>query len=180
MNKLKDENSEFVAWIKVNNTNIDYPVVKTSNNSFYLNHSFDKSVNSAWWIFADYKNKFDGTDKNIAIYVHNMRDGSMFGSLKNILNEEWYNNTENMNITFLTENGNYIYKVFSIYKIESEDYYIKTNFKNDADYEKFLNIIKNRSIKNFDVKLNVDDKILTLSTCANNNKYRVVLQAKKL
>lgn len=109
-----------------------------------------------------------------------MRDGSMFGSLKNILNEEWYNNTENMNITFLTENGNYIYKVFSIYKIESEDYYIKTNFKNDADYEKFLNIIKNRSIKNFDVKLNVDDKILTLSTCANNNKYRVVLQAKKL
>lgn len=47
MNKLKDENSEFVAWIKVNNTNIDYPVVKTSNNSFYLNHSFDKSVNSA-------------------------------------------------------------------------------------------------------------------------------------
>lgn len=178
--KLKSENNDVVAYIKVNNTNIEYPIVKTSNNNFYLNHSFDKSKNSRGWIFADYKNKFDNTDKNIVIYGHNMRDGSMFGSLKNILNEEWYNNTENMNITFLTENGNYIYKVFSIYKIESEDYYIKTNFKNDADYEKFLNIIKNRSIKNFDVKLNVDDKILTLSTCANNNKYRVVLHAKKL
>lgn len=178
--KLKSENSDVVAYIKVNNTNIEYPIVKTSNNNFYLNHSFDKSKNSRGWIFADYKNKFDNTDKNIVIYGHNMRDGSMFGSLKNILDEEWYNNTENMNITFLTENGNYIYKVFSIYKIESEDYYIKTNFKNDADYEKFLNIIKNRSIKNFDVKLNVDDKILTLSTCANNNKYRVVLHAKKL
>ena len=178
--KLKSENNDVVAYIKVNNTNIEYPIVKTSNNKFYLNHSFDKSKNSRGWIFADYKNKFDNTDKNIVIYGHNMRDGSMFGSLKNILNEEWYNNTENMNITFLTENGNYIYKVFSIYKIESEDYYIKTNFKNDADYEKFLNIIKNRSIKNFDVKLNVDDKILTLSTCANNNKYRVVLHAKKL
>ena len=178
--KLKSENNDVVAYIKVNNTNIEYPIVKTSNNNFYLNHSFDKSKNSRGWIFADYKNKFDNTDKNIVIYGHNMRDGSMFGSLKNILNEEWYNNAENMNITFLTENRNYIYKVFSIYKIESEDYYIKTNFKNDADYEKFLNIIKNRSIKNFDVKLNVDDKILTLSTCANNNKYRVVLHAKKL
>ena len=135
--KLKSENSDVVAYIKVNNTNIEYPIVKTSNNNFYLNHSFDKSKNSRGWIFADYKNKFDNTDKNIVIYGHNMRDESMFGSLKNILNEEWYNNAENKNITFLTEKENYIYKVFSIYKIESEDYYIKTNFKNDEDYEKF-------------------------------------------
>lgn len=178
--KLKSENSDVVAYIKVNNTNIEYQIVKTSNNNFYLNHSFDKSKNSRGWIFADYKNKFDNTDKNIVIYGHNMRDESMFGSLKNILNEEWYNNAENKNITFLTEKGNYIYKVFSIYKIESEDYYIKTNFKNDEDYEKFLNTIKNRSIKNFDINLNINDKIITLSTCANNNKYRIVLHAKKL
>ena len=178
--KLKSENSDVVAYIKVNNTNIEYPIVKTSNNNFYLNHSFDKSKNSRGWIFADYKNKFDNTDKNIVIYGHNMRDGSMFGSLKNILNEEWYNNAENMNITFLTENRNYIYKVFSIYKIESEDYYIKTDFSTDNEYQKFLNIIKERSIKNFDVKVKASDKILTLSTCANNNKYRVVLHAKKL
>lgn len=178
--KLKSENSDVVAYIKVNNTNIEYPIVKTSNNNFYLNHSFDKSKNSRGWIFADYKNKFDNTDKNIVIYGHNMRNESMFGSLKNILNEEWYNNAENNNITFLTEKGNYIYKVFSIYKIESEDYYIKTNFKNDEDYEKFLNTIKNRSIKNFDINLNINDKIITLSTCANNNKYRIVLHAKKL
>lgn len=178
--KLKSENNDVVAYIKVNNTNIEYPIVKTSNNNFYLNHSFDKSKNSRGWIFADYKNKFDNTDKNIVIYGHNMRDESMFGSLKNILNEEWYNNAENKNITFLTEKGNYIYKVFSIYKIESEDYYIKTNFKNDEDYEKFLNTIKNRSIKNFDINLNINDKIITLSTCANNNKYRIVLHAKKL
>ena len=177
--KLKSENSDVVAYIKVNNTNIEYPIVKTSNN-FYLNHSFDKSKNSRGWIFADYKNKFDNTDKNIVIYGHNMRDESMFGSLKNILNEEWYNNAENKNITFYTENGEYNYEIFSIYKIESEDYYIKTNFKNDEDYEKFLNTIKNRSIKNFDINLNINDKIITLSTCANNNKYRIVLHAKKL
>ena len=58
-NKLKEQNNETVAWIKVNNTNVEYPVVRATNNSFYLNHSFDKSKNSAGWIFADYKNKFD-------------------------------------------------------------------------------------------------------------------------
>ena len=71
-NKLKEQNNETVAWIKVNNINVEYPVVRATNNSFYLNHSFDKSKNSAGWIFADYKNKFDNTDKNIVIYGHNI------------------------------------------------------------------------------------------------------------
>ena len=177
--KLKEQNNETVAWINVPNTNVEYPVVKTKNNSFYLNHSFDKSNNLAGWIFADYKNKFDGTDKNIVIYGHNMRDGSMFGNLKNILNSDWYNNEENLNITFNTENESCIYKVFSVYKIESEDYYIKTNFKNDNEFEKFINTIKGRSIKDFGIDVSKDDTVLTLSTCANNNKYRIVLHAKK-
>ena len=136
--KLKEQNNETVAWIKVNNTNVEYPVLRATNNSFYLNHSFDKSKNSAGWIFADYRNKFDGTDKNIIIYGHNMRDDSMFGSLKNILNSAWYDNEENTNITLYTENEKSIYKVFSIYKIESEDYYIKTEFSNDNEFEKFI------------------------------------------
>jgi len=179
-NKLKDQNNETVAWIKVNNTNIEYPVVKGTNNSFYLNHSFDKSNNSAGWIFADYRNKFDNTDKNIVIYGHNMKDNSMFGSLKNILNSDWYDNEENTNITLYTENEKCIYKVFSIYKIESEDYYIKTEFSDDNNFEQFVNTIKKRSIKEFNTDVSKDDNILTLSTCANNNKYRVVLHAKKI
>ena len=179
-NKLKDQNNETVAWIKVNNTNIEYPVVKGTNNSFYLNHSFDKSNNSAGWIFADYRNKFDNTDKNIVIYGHNMKDNSMFGSLKNILNSDWYDNEENTNIILYTENEKCIYKVFSIYKIESEDYYIKTEFSDDNNFEQFVNTIKKRSIKEFNTDVSKDDNILTLSTCANNNKYRVVLHAKKI
>ena len=179
-NKLKEQNKETVAWIKVNNTNIEYPVVKESNNSFYLNHSFDRSKNSAGWIFADYRNKIDNTDKNIVIYGHNMRDGSMFGSMKNILNSDWYENEKNTNITLYTENEKCIYKVFSIYKIESEDYYIKTGFNNDDDFEKFIKTIKARSIKEFNVDCLKNDSILTLSTCSNNNKYRVVLHAKKI
>ena len=178
--KLKEKNSDIVAWLKVKGTNIETTVVKSTNNDYYLTHNFNKEYNSAGWIFADYKNKVDGTDKNIVIYGHNMRDDSMFGSLKNILNSDWYDNEENTNITLYTENEKCIYKVFSIYKIESEDYYITTEFENDKKFEQFVNTIKKRSIKEFDIDVSESDNILTLSTCANNNKYRVVLHAKKI
>ena len=176
---LKEINPDMVGWLKVNGVNIEYTVVKTNNNWFYLNHSFDKSFNYAGWIFADYKNKFDGTDKNIVIYGHNRRDGSMFGTMKDILKPEWYNNEENKYITFITETENSVYEVFSVYQIESEDYYIETHFT-DKTYESFLNTIKKRSIKDFGTEVTTEDTILTLSTCANDNKYRVVLHAKKL
>lgn len=179
-NTLKKQNEDIVAWIKVNNTNVKYPVVKAKDNSFYLTHSFDKSNNSAGWIFADYKNKFDDTDKNIVIYGHNRRDGSMFSSLKNALNPNWYNNDLNRNILLYTENKEYNYEIFSIYKIESEDYYIKTEFNDENDFEDFLNTITKRSVQDFGVNVSKDDSILTLSTCANNNKYRVVIHAKKV
>ena len=179
-NTLKKQNEDTVAWIKVNNTNVKYPVVKAKDNSFYLTHSFDKSNNSAGWIFADYKNKFDDTDKNIVIYGHNRRDGSMFSSLKNALNPNWYNNDLNRNILLYTENKEYNYEIFSIYKIESEDYYIKTEFNDENDFEDFLNTITKRRVQDFGVNVSKDDSILTLSTCANNNKYRVVIHAKKV
>lgn len=178
-NLLKRQNSDTVAWIKVNGTNIEYPVVKAKDNEYYLTHSFDKSSNSAGWIFADYKNKFDGTDKNIVIYGHNRKDKSMFGSLRNILSSEWQNNSKNTEITFVSENENCIYKVFSVYQIEKENYYIKTNFNNSSEFEKFLETIKTRSVKDFETPVSSADSILTLSTCAANDNYRTVLHAKK-
>lgn len=177
---LQEQNSETIAWIKVNNTNIEYPIVKTKNNDFYLNHGFDKNQNSAGWIFADYRNKFDGTDKNIIVYGHNRRDDSMFGSLKKILNDDWYDNVENKKIIFNTKDENCVYEVFSVYKIEREDYYIKTDFNNENEFGEFVKTLQKRSIKDFDCEISKEDSILTLSTCANNNKYRVVLHAKKI
>ena len=177
-NKLLNQNKDTVGWIKVNGTQIEYPIVKKSDNSYYLTHSFDKSYNSAGWIFADYRNKLDGTDKNIVIYGHNRRDGSMFGSLKNVLNDEWLNNEENRKILFFILSEKNVYEVFSIYKVEKEDYYIQTNFTKEK-YSDFLKKIKGRSIKNFNVELTENDQILTLSTCDNNNKYRLVVHAKK-
>ena len=178
-NLLKSQNSDTVAWIKVNGTTIEYPIVKAKDNEYYLTHSFDKSSNSAGWIFADYKNKFDGTDKNIVVYGHNRKDKSMFGSLRNILSSQWQNSSENTEITFISENENCIYKVFSVYQIQKEDYYIKTNFSSNKEFEKFLETIKNRSMKDFETPVSSADSILTLSTCAANDNYRIVLHAKK-
>jgi len=178
-NKLKETNQNTVAWLKVNGTDIEYTVVKTNDNSYYLDHNFENEYNKAGWIFADYKNKLDGTDKNIVIYGHNRRDGSMFASLKNILKEEWYSNQENRKITFITENENCIYEVFSIYQIEAEDYYITTDFEN-GEFLKYIETVKNRSIKDFNIEVTEENNILTLSTCGNDNDYRVVLHAIKV
>ncbi len=178
-NKLKELNKDTVGWLKVNGTNIEYAVVKTNDNSYYLDHNFENEYNKAGWIFADYKNKLDGTDKNIVIYGHNRRDGSMFGSLSNILKEEWYLNEENRKITFITEKEEAVYEVFSIYQIEAEDYYITTNFGN-GEFLEYIQTVKNRSIKDFNVEVSKEDNILTLSTCGNDNDYRVVLHAKKV
>jgi len=177
---LEQVNSDTVAFIKVPGTDIEYPIVKTTNNDFYLKHSFDKKYNAAGWIFADYRNKLDGTDKNIIIYGHNRRNGTMFSSLRNILNKQWHNNEENLKIQFITENQEFIYDVFSVYQIETEDYYLRTEFSNDNEYTSFIETLKNRSIKNFNINLTTEDEILTLSTCANDNDYRVVLHARKV
>ena len=178
--ELKQTNSDTIAWIKVNGTNIEYPIVKTTNNDYYMTHTFDKSYNSAGWVFMDYENRFDGTDNNMVIYAHNRKDGTLFGTLKNILTEEWQSNEENFTIPFITENEKAEYQVFSVYRIENEDYYITTNFGTNNEYQKFIDKIKSRSIKDFETDITTEDSILTLSTCADNNKYRVVLHAKKI
>lgn len=174
--ELKQKNSDTVAWLKVENTNIEFPIVQANNNSYYLTHNFDKKYNVAGWIFADYKNKLDGTDRNIVVYGHNMRDNSMFGSLKDVITEEWYNNEENKYITFVTENDYQTYQVFSVYQIKTEDYYIQTEFKSN-EFTEFIDTITKRSKKDFGINVSKEDTILTLSTCSNNNKYRVVLHS---
>ncbi len=177
---LKEQNPDTVGWLKVLGTNIEYPVVKSYNNDYYLTHSFDRSYNAAGWPFAHYKNKFDGTDKNIIVFGHNRRDGSQFGTLQKVLLAEWCDVEENREIIFITETGDYAFQVFSTYQILAEDYYMTTNFSSDEAYLEFLNTLKGRSVKDFGVDVSAKDKILTLSTCGNNNKYRTVLHAKKI
>ena len=175
---LKEQNSDVVAYVKVNGTNIDYVVVKGNDNSYYLKHNFNKEYNIAGWIFSDFHNKFDESDKNIVIFGHNTKDGSMFGTLKNVLDKSWQENEDNLEIILVTEKGQYKYQVFSTYQITPEDYYINTIFNNDDEYTKFINKIKSRSNYDYNVEVSSNDKVLTLSSCIGDGKKRVVLHAK--
>lgn len=176
--ELKKVNKNTVAWLVVNGTNINYPVVKYKNNDYYLNHSFNNKYSKAGWLFMDYKNDIDTLDRNTVIYAHNRIDGSMFGTLTNTFKRSWFNEKANHYISLTIENKNYVFKVFSVYEIEVEDYYITTSFSDDKSYESFLTTLKNRSKFNFGMNLNKDDKIITLSTCTNQNDTRAVVHAK--
>lgn len=174
INALKEKNKDTVGWINVNNTNINYPYVQGKDNKYYLNHSYDKSYNEAGWVFLDYRNNSTLSDKNNILYAHSRLDKTMFGSLSKTLKSNWYNNKDNHIIRLSMENENTMWQIFSVYKIPEETYYITTNFSNDSEYEKFLKIIKERSIHNFNTDININDKVLTLSTCYSDTERTVV------
>ncbi len=178
-NELKKKNPDTVGWIKVNGTNINYPVVQTKDNDYYLTHAYDKTKNEAGWIFADYRNNMTTFDRNTIIYGHGRLNNTMFGSLKNIINSNWYNNKNNYIIKFSTPSENTLWQVFSVYSIKVESYYITTNFASDQEYNTFLQTLKGRSKKDFSAKVNATDKIITLSTCEDvAGTKRVVMHAK--
>jgi len=174
INKLKEKNSDTVGWINVNNTNINYPYVQGKDNNYYLDHSFNKKYNEAGWVFLDYRNDKNLSNKNNILYAHSRLDKTMFGSLSKTLKSNWYNNKDNHIIRLSTETENTMWQIFSVYKIPEETYYITTNFNSDNDYQKFLNTIKERSIHNFSTNLTTEDKILTLSTCYSDTERTVV------
>jgi sortase B len=175
--ELRKINSETAGWIQLGGTNINYPYVQTSNNDFYLKHSFDRSYNTAGWVFEDFRNKNDGSDKNMILYAHGRNDGSMFGTLRTILTNGWRNNSNNYIVRTATDSDSSLWQVFSVYRIEVTTDYIQTSFSSDAEFQKFVDMLKGRSVQDFGATVSGSDKILTLSTCYNS-KERVVLHAK--
>ena len=172
-NGLKRTNPDVVGWLKVNGTNINYPFVQSSDNDYYLTHSFNKSYNGAGWVFLDYRN--NGTNnKNTIIYAHGRSNKTMFGTLKNVLKNGWLNNTNNYVIKMSTETENSLWQIFSVYRIPTTSDYLQTNFNDETEYQNFLDIIKDRSSHNFDTNVVSTDNILTLSTCYNNSDKMVV------
>lgn len=175
--KLKKINPDTKGWLQVIGTDINYPFVQSADNQFYLSHSFDKTNNQAGWIFMDYRNNANIFDQNTIIYAHGRVDGTMFGTMKNVLNYKWYSQSANHIIKLDTEKKETKWKVFSIYSITTTDDYIKTTFANTVEYMTFLDLITNRSIYKFKVDVGKNDKILTLSTCYNKTE-KIVLHAK--
>ena len=177
---LKKINPDIVGYIEVNNTNINYPIVKSNDNKYYLNHSFTKNLSKRGAIFLDYRNDLDDLSRNNIIYGHGLVDRTMFGSLNNLLDEEWFNNKDNHYIRIITDNRIMIFKIFSVYTIDKESYYIKTYFSNNKYFKEFLETIVKRSIHKFNINVSPSDRILTLSTCKNDFGKRIVVHAKLL
>lgn len=177
LTELVAKNSDTVAWIKVSGTDINYPVVQTTDNTYYLKHSFNNNYNSSGWIFADYRSNLSNFDKNTIIYGHNRMNNTMFATLNTLLSDEWYN-SKDWTIHLSTLNKNTLWQIFSVYKIPSETYYITTDFNDSSEYLEFQQTILDRSLFDFETNLNLNDKILTLSTCTNVNNGRLVVHAK--
>lgn len=172
--KLKEINSDTKAYIKMNNLDVDMPVVQTTNNDFYLTHSFDRTKNSAGWVFGDFRNDWNDLKANTIIYGHNRKNYAMFGSLKRIFEKKWYENVDNHKVYISTEDKNMVFQIFSAYTIPTETYYLKNEFSSVEEHEMFLNTLTSRSRIDFGIRPTVKDKILTLSTCHTSDAKTVI------
>lgn len=178
LNYYTSKNNETVGWIQVNGTNINYPIVQHEDNNFYLEHDFYKRKTNIGWIFADYRDNMEILNNNTIIYGHNLINRTMFGSLPYMLNKNWFNSKNNQYIKLSTKTSNTIWQIFSVYKIEPTTDYLQSVFNSIENYQNFLNTLKNRSIRDFNVNLNYTDKIITLSTCDDTGTKRVAVHAK--
>ena len=174
---LKEKNNDTVGFINIKNTNINYPIVQTTNNDYYLNHAYDKSYNEAGWVFMDYRNN-NFNDFNTIIYGHGRLNKTVFGSLKDLLKDSWQSNKDNYTLTISSLTMNYVYQIFSIYTIDAESYYIKTEFDTNEDKQDWITEMNNRNTSIIYSPANINDRIITLSTCLNNDNGRVVVHAK--
>ena len=139
--------------------------------------ALDKSYNTMGWVFLDYRNNSDTWDKNNILYAHGLYNNTMFGSLKQVIEPSWYTNSENHLIKISKENENSVWEVFSTYTIKPESFYITTNFEDDKSFEAFVVTLQGRSVYDYNVSVSENDRILTLSSCYNDD-LRVVVHAK--
>jgi len=173
---LRQLNADVFAWIKVDDTRVDYPVVRSpqGNNDYYLNHGPNHKYSSSGAIFADYNNSMDlSENRNTCIYGHNMNNGTMFQTIMNYKSQERMLNGA---IRVYTAGGIYVYSPFAVYEAEPTESFFRVDLKNDSIYEWFLQDICSKSMFEVPVELDIDDKIITLVTCTNTwrNKRFVV------
>ena len=175
--KLKKINNETVGFLTVKGTNINYPVVQHNDNSYYLTKDFYKKKSSMGWIYMDYRNDSVNLSSNNIIYGHSMLNGTMFGTLRNVLTSNFRKNSENMIISYDTPNHEYKFKIFAGYRVNYTTDYLKTDFENKKEFDSFIKLIRGRSTFKTKDKVLYGDKIITLSTCAGNGEKRLVVHA---
>lgn len=178
---LVKKNKDIKGWIHINNTNINYVMLQTDNNDFYLKHDINKKDSPFGAIFADYRNDLKTNEnlkgQNLILYGHHMKNGTMFTDLKKFRDKNFFEN--NTVIELYIFPYNYKFKIFSVLLVNKNLNYTKNFFSNDKEINEYLKEIKKDSIQFRDVKLTDKDTILTLSTCAYDFKdARLVVQGK--
>lgn len=163
--KLEEINEDIIGWIEIENTNINYPILKDNDNLYYLKHSFDKTYNSSGSIFTLNKRPFE--DDETIIYGHNMKTGLMFSDLSKYMNYDFLINNQIVNI--YTKNKNYKATVFSVYSINVFEE--ENNLKN-LNPEEEIKYYKNKSKYNINL-IQESKKILKLSTCSYLNNRTI-------
>lgn len=169
--ELKKMNSDVVGWIVIEGTQVNYPIVQSKDNSYYLNHSFDKTWNSLGSIFMDYRSTNDFSDYNTFIYGHHTKNGSMFGELYKYMDASFYK--EHPFFYLYSPNGNYRIEIISAYLDSAEsDSYVQ-DFDSVEDYERYINLIIKKSNYITDTLFDVStDKIITLYSCSHESNRR--------
>ena len=176
--KLKNMNNDLIGWLYIPDTVIQYPIVASTDNDYYLTHTFDRTENACGSIFMDKGNKKDFSSDNTILHGHNMKNGTMFGSLREFEEKSYWQS--HPYIWIIRENIALKYEIFSVGITEAaSDVYI-LEFGSE---ESFRNYIVNRTklgaIYETGVNVTTNDKLLTLSTCTSDTEVgRRVVQAK--
>lgn len=172
---LQAINPDVVAWIFIEGTNINYPVVQGTDNSYYLNRLVDGSYNSAGSIFMDYRNENDLSDRNTVLYGHHMQNGSMFNQITKYKDQAFYD--AHPVCLIMTPNGNYKLEFFAGYVIDMNSQAWKLEFASDEEYALWLEDAVAQSTFTGTVEPTAQDRVVTFSTCTyeyNDARYVLV------
>lgn len=181
LTELYRQNNDLVGWVRVEDTNINYPVMQTVENpNFYLKHGFDKE-------YTDYGCPYvQAPSDNIVIYGHNMKNGSMFADLEKFKSEDFWKNHKTVTFNTLTEKCEY--EIVAVFKTvvytdspDSFKFYRFTNAQSPEEFAAFIEKCKELSLYDTGVSAEYGDKLITLSTCEySHTNGRLVVVAKKI
>ena len=171
-------NDEIIGWLEVEALDISYPVVQASDNDVYLHRTFRKQDNFAGSIFLDCVNRSDFSNRNSVIYGHNMKNGSMFGTLKKFQEQETYDKSPYFWV--YTPTRIYKYEIFSTSIVGTYSDSYQVVFQNSAEFQKFLNLAKEQTMVETKAQVNFTDTVVTLSTCTGDSSTRFIVQGKRV
>lgn len=169
-------NGDFVGWIYIPDTDVNYPIVQGSDNDYYLYRMFNKDYNAAGSIFMDCGNRSDWSDYNTVLYGHNMKNGTMFADVESYRNQGYYD--AHPTGLLLTEEGNYELLFFAGYAAKTDSRAWELDFASQDAYEQWLQQAVGNSAFKSSVTPTAEDQVITLSTCTyDRTNARFVLLA---